>query len=200
MTTLLSHTLLNAVRRLAGTAREIPRQPPPHPDSRRTPDHIMRRLEDVFDALGELSSQPHVAAALELVCDTLQAELPSESVVAGVYDIDSDEIRFMAAQGVDDLLRGTSLPRGRCLVGYAGEDAVIARGGAGGVEWLGTEGANSTILLCPILHDAHLLGVIALADPLCSARYTQNDVELVRYVAAQVATFIQARRHRAPHG
>jgi len=193
----LSHTLLNAVLRLTGTPQDTRTAPRPVPPSIPPPDHVVRRLEDVFEALAELSHQPHVAAAFELACDTLQAELPTETVVAGLYDIDADELRFLAARGVEhDLVRGTSMPRALCLVGGAAEHGIITHGGADGADWLGAGGEDSTILLCPILHDGHLLGVIALADPLCTAQFSRHDLELVAYVAGQLAGFIQAQRHR----
>ena len=161
------------------------------------PEHITRRLEDVFDALSELSFQPHVAAALDLACDVLQTELPTEAVAAGLHDIDADEIRFVTARGIGhERLRGTAMPRSRCLVGYAAEQAITTAGGAQGVAWIGGGGAQSTVLLCPIVYDANLLGLIALADPLCTASFGPYDVELVRYVADQLAGFIHAHRQR----
>ena len=42
------------------------------------PEHLTR-LESVFEALSELPEQPHVAAAFELACDALQAELPAQA-------------------------------------------------------------------------------------------------------------------------
>ena len=197
MMTHLSHTLLNAVLRLTGATQDTRTVLRAAPPSIPPPDHVVRRLEDVFEALAELSHQPHVAGALELACDTLQAELPTEAGAAALYDIDSDELCFVVARGVEhDLLRGTSMPRARCLVGRAAEHAIITGGGASGVDWLGEGSEDSTILLCPILHDANLLGVIALADPLCAAQFSHHDQELVSYVAAQLATFIQAQRGR----
>lgn len=161
------------------------------------PDHVTIRLEAVFESLSELAFQSDIAAALELACETLQAELPSEALAAGLYDIDADQMRFVVARGVgSDLLAGTAIPRARCLVGYAADAAVIARGGAGGVDWIGQGEPGSTVLLCPILHDGNLLGVLALADPLCAAEFSRHDLDLVRYVAEQLAGFIHAHRQR----
>lgn len=201
----LSHTLRNAVLRLADapqhtlskvTAR-LGRGLRSEPTASSTPDHVLRRLECVFDALSELSFQPDVAAAGDLVCDALQAELPAAAVAAGVYDIDSDEIRIVAARGLDhDLLCGAVMPRERCFAGRAGQEVVIVDGDADGVGWIGTGEPGSSVLLCPMLHDANLLGTLALAEPLCAADFSHHDLELVSYVAGQLAAFIQSHRHR----
>ena len=207
MRTHLSHTLRNVVLRLADapqhtfskmTARfsrglRLPAKPSA------TPEHVVRRLEGVFDALSELSFQPDVAAAGDLVCDALQAELPAAAVAAGLYDIDSDEIRIVAARGLDrELLCGAVMPRERCLAGRAGQEVTIVRGDADGVGWIGTGEAGTSVLLCPILHDANLLGALALAEPLCTADFSHHDRELVSYVAEQLAAFIQSHRHQRP--
>lgn len=193
MKTHFSHTFLNVLTRLGGGTRRDRNSSPP-------PDHVVLRLESVFEALSELPSQPHVAAAFELACETLEAELPSAGVAAGRYDIDADEIRILAARGVQhETLRGMAMPRARCLAGCPGEKAVITSGAAGAADWLGSGDADATAILCPIVHDGHLLGVIALAEPLCAAQFGQHDLDLVSYVAEQLANVIQAHRHRPPN-
>jgi GAF domain-containing protein len=203
MKTHFSHTLINALLRLADAPEQTLSKmtarfsggSAAEPASGSTPDHVMRRLESVFEAMSELSFQPDIAAALDLACDTLQAELPTAAVAAGVYDINSDEMRIVAARGLEcDLVRGTLMPRARCFAGQSAEVAVVVSGATGGADWLGTVEAGSTVLLCPILNDANLLGVVALADPQCSAEFDHHDVELVSYVASQLAGFMQARR------
>ncbi len=179
--------------RAGGPAR---RAPIAKPHSIPPPEHETR-LETMFEALSDLSFQPHVAAALELACDALQGELPTEAVAAGLYDIDADEIRFVVARGERRAsLGGAAMPRARCLTGYATEGPIIIRGGRDAVDWIGSGEDGSTVLLCPILHDGNLLGVIALADPLCSATFARHDTDLVRYVAEQLASFIHAQRQK----
>src|SRR5690349_8434066 len=101
----LSHTILRVVQRLADApehtlslvaarfSTELPQL-----NANPAPDHVMHRLESVFDALSELSFQPNISAALDLACDTLQAELPAQAIAAGVYDINADEIRIVSAR------------------------------------------------------------------------------------------------------
>lgn len=203
MITHLSHTFLSAVLRMARApqstlsrvAARISAPKVAADADTDTPDHIVTRLESVFDAMSELSSQPDVGSAFELACEALLAELPSGAMAAGVYDIDSDEVRIIAARGPErDMLCGAVLPRARCLVGYAAESAVITDGEAHGSDWLGERVEGDTVLLCPIRHDANLLGLLALANPLCAAHFTEDDLEPVSYVADQLAGFIQAHR------
>jgi hypothetical protein len=206
MKTHISYTVLKAVRLIADApqqtlskvAARLGGSLPPRPSSIPPPAHVTLRLETVFEELSELALQPHIAAALDLACDTLQAELPTEAIAAGLYDIDNDEIRIVAARGLGhELSHGFAMPRARCFAGQAAERAIITTGNPDGVDWLGRGGEGSTVLLCPILHDAHLLGMIALADPLCSAEFNHHDIELVAYVAGQLAEFVQAFRQRA---
>ena len=192
----LTDIFRNAITRLAEAPQRITPRPFPAVRSAPPPAYVTARLENVFEELSELALQPHVAAAFELACDVLQAELPVEVMAAGLHDIDADEMRFLLARGADgDLLRGTALPRSRCLTGLAAEHATIVRGDAEGAGWIGS-GKESTILLCPIIKDATLLGVLALADPLCTASFSEHDLELVGYVSEQLAGFIHTHRHQ----
>lgn len=203
MTKDFSHTLISVVQRLVDApentlskvAARFSTGFEAEPLTGPMPDHVTLRLEGVFDALAELPFQPDYTAALDLACDALQGELPTEAVAAGLYDINADEVRIVAARGMEhDLLRGTIMSPKRCFAGHASEAAVITSGGPEGADWLGAGEEGSSVLLCPILHETHLLGVIALADPLCAAEFTSHDVELVTYVAGQLAGFIQTRR------
>lgn len=188
----LSSILRNAVSRLVTSRSGEPVKPPSIPP----PEHLSR-LETMFESLSELSSQPHVAAALELACDALQSELPTAAIAAGLYDIDADEVRFVVARGAgSEQLSGAAVPRARCLTGYAAEGPIIARGGRDAVDWIGDGEEGSTALLCPILRDGNLLGIIALADPLCAAQFESHDTDLVRYVAEQLAELIHAHRQK----
>jgi GAF domain-containing protein len=191
MTRASQHTLSNVAARFSTGAQAVQTGGAP-------PDHVVMRLEGVFEALSDLSAQPHIAAALDLACDALQAELPTAVMAAGLYDIDSDEVRIVAARGAEhELLCGAAMPRARCLVGYATEGAVIAAGDAHGSDWLGGGGQDTTVLLCPIRKDANLLGVLALAEPLRADDFDHYDLELVGYVADRLSSFIQAHRHSA---
>jgi GAF domain-containing protein len=203
MKTHFSHTFINAVLRLADAPQHtlskvaalVRGDVVSAPTTGTTPEHVVRRLENVFEALGELSAQPDLVSALDLACDTLHAELPNAATAAGLYDIDADAIRVIAARGLEhDLLRGTVLPRARCFGGSSAEEPVVVSGHAGGADWIGQGETGSIVLLCPIVHDANLLGVLALAEPLCAADFSRDDVELVSYVAEQLAGVIQSRR------
>src|SRR5262249_43772957 len=160
-------TLLNAILRLVDAPeRTLSRVAarlsavPAEPVASSTPDHIVRRLENVFESLSDLAFQPDINGAFDLACDTLQAELPTAAVAAGLYDIDADRIRIVSARGLEEqLLRGTVLSRARCMSGYAAQQAIVVSGEPGSADWLGTAEEGSTVLLCPILHDANLLGL-----------------------------------------
>ena len=141
--------------------------------------------------------QPDIAAALELACDVMQAELPAQAIAAGLYDINVDQIRVVTARGMEqDLLRGTVMSRACCFGGVGADGPFIASGSAGGADWLGSGEQGAEVLLCPIAIDTHLLGVLAIAEPLCAATFDEHDIELATYVAGQLAGFIQTQRQR----
>ncbi|HEX2676469.1 MAG TPA: GAF domain-containing protein [Polyangiales bacterium] len=197
----LSHTLADAVQRfveapehvLSRVAARFSAPPQPAPAVPPTEDHILLRLERVFEALTDLPFRSDVAAAFELACDALQDELPSEALIAGVYDIDADEIRVTSARGAEaDLLRGMLLSRERCFLGRTHEEPFVIEA----VDWIGSGEPGGQVLLCPIVHDGNLLGVLAMADPLCVAQLGEHDVELVQYIAERLAVFMQALRER----
>lgn len=205
MKTYLSQTVLRVVQRLVDApehtlslvASRFSTELQPEPSANPAPDHVMLRLESVFEALSELPFQPDTTAALELACDALQAELPSETVAAGLYNINADEIRIVAARGMEhDLLRGATMSRGCCFGGRAAEEPFVISGGPDGADWLGSGEEASEVLLCPIVCDDRLLGVLAVANPLCTDTFAAHDLELVSYVAGQLASFIQALRRR----
>lgn len=205
MKTRLTQTLLDTMLRLADAPQQtlskvtarFSNMPRPEVNESAAPDHVIARLENVFEALTDLSFQPQIPAALDLACDALQAELPTEAVAAGLYDINSDEIRIVAARGVErELLCGSIVARERCFAGHAGEEPIITSGHADGADWFTAGQEGSSVLLCPIQHESTLLGVIALADPLCAASFDHHDLELVGYVANQLASFIRAHRLR----
>lgn len=205
MKTYLSHTILRIVQRLADTpehtlsrvAARFSTELYPEANASPAPEYIVQRLESTFEALSELPFQRDIGAALELACDVLDAELPAQAIAAGLYNINADEIRIVAARGMEqDLLRGMVLSRASCFAGRASEGPFIASGSAGGAAWLGSGEEGAQVLLCPIVLDAHLLGVLAIAEPLCAATFDDHDVELASYVGGQLAAFIQSLRNR----
>ena len=174
------------------TALRLSSAPPP-------PPYVQSRLEEVFDALADLSLQPSIVTALELASDALASELPTAAIAAALHDIDNDEMRFVVARGVGhELLKGTAMPLAECLVGHAAYDVVLTDGGPDGARWIAPEGKESPVLLCPIIHDRTLLGLLALAEPICAAEFGNHDVELVRYVSDQLGSVIHDLRHRPP--
>jgi len=165
-------------------------RPPP-------PPHVESRLEEVFDALAELPQQPNVGAALELASDALESELPTAAMAIALHDIDKDEMCFVVARGVAHELKGTTLPVAKCLIGHAAFDVMQTHGSCDEAEWIAPE-AESPVLLCPIRHDRILLGLLAMAEPICSAEFADHDIELLRYVCDQLAGVIHGLRSRPP--
>lgn len=207
MLTNLSHTFQDTLLRLSDAPRRAfervwgrrfspagaaPLSSPP-------PANVTTRLEAMFDALSDLSAQPHVAAAFELACDALQVLLPTDLVGAGLYHIDTDEFRFVTARGLArELLPSAAVARRGCLSDVAHEQAVVLAGAASSC-CLGEALADASLLLCPVTCESNLLGVLVLGDTTGAAVFTKHDLELARYVAEQLGSFIHEQRHRSVH-
>lgn len=162
------------------------------------PPSVTNRLEEMFDAVSELGEQPHVAAAFELACDALQRLLPSEVVGAALYHIDSDELRFVTARGPGlQFLPDAPVARRDLLSDGACDHGTIISGSAAQRSWVGATSDEASALMCPIAHEGHLLGLLVLTDPHGATGFTSHDLDLVRYVAAQLGSFIHEQRHRS---
>jgi GAF domain-containing protein len=88
------------------------------------------------------------------------------------------------------------MARTQCFAGRTADGPFVASAAPGGADWLGSGDDGAEVLLCPIMLEGHLLGVLAIAEPLCTATFDDHDLELASYVAAQLSTFMQGLRQR----
>ena len=203
----LSPTLRNALRRIAdGSQRAMDvmtswRRPLAgvRMTSAPPPPHVEARLEQVFDALADLPLQSSIGAAFELAGEALASELPTATMAVGLHDIDEDQMRFVVAQGAgEERIRGVAMPVAACFPGPTAYEIVLTHGGADGARWIASEDDRAPVLLCPIVHEQTLLGLVALAEPMCAADFGKHDIALVRYVSDQLGSFIHDFRLRPP--
>jgi hypothetical protein len=167
------------------------------------------RLADVFEALGGLGRLGSAADALDFAVQLLDRTVLSEAVSACLYDINTDELRFVALSGTGaDGLQGRAVPRSSGLFGQAArlehhasvfKDVFVEPAYDPEVDSRPGLDARS-ILLRPIVHEHQLLGMLQLINRKGKLEFTGEDAHLVSYIAERLAEFINAaRRTRSQH-
>jgi hypothetical protein len=163
------------------------------------------RLADVFEALDELPRLRTPAEGLDFAVRLLERMIPSEATSACLYDINTDELRFVALSGMGATERqGQAVARGAGLFGQAAkaehnssvfpnvlveplfDSALDSRPGV--------DARN--VLLRPIVHEHQLLGMLQLLNRNNAAAFSAQDVSVINYVAERLAVFLVNVRAR----
>jgi hypothetical protein len=163
------------------------------------------RLADVFEALGGLSRLPSAADALDFAVQLLARSVPCEAVAACLYDINTDELRFVALTGPGaSEIQGRAVPRSSGLFGQAARlehHASVFRDvfmePSFDPELDSRPGLDArTVVLRPIVHEHQLLGMLQLINRQGKLEFTGEDAHLVSYIAERLADFINAARRQ----
>lgn len=163
------------------------------------------RLADVFEALTELHHKPNASAALEFAVQLLGHFIPAESSGACLYDINTDEMRFVAAAGTGaEARRGTAVSSSAGLLGEAahGGDRTLAIQNIAAeprydAEVDGRPGLSArNQLLRPLIHEGHLVGILQLTNKRDGGGFTDGDVNVINYMAERLADFVYGVRMR----
>ena len=165
------------------------------------------RLADVFEALGGLGRLGTAADGLDFAVHLLERMVLSEAIAACLYDINTDELRFVALTGVGASgLQGRAIPRASGLFAQAArlehhaslfKDVFVEPAYDPDIDSRpGLDARN--ILLRPIVHEHQLLGMLQLINRRGKLEFTPDDAHLVSYVAERLAEFVHnARRQRS---
>jgi hypothetical protein len=171
---------------------------PPRPSE---PDD---RLASVFESLHELAHLRTPAEGLEFIVRLLESTVPAEAISSCLYDINTDELRFVALTGPgSDALRGTAIARTHGLFGraaHAEHTALLLRNVADEPAYDpssdGRPGLDAKdMLLRPVVHDGRLLGMLQLINRTTGA-FSAPDVHLVNYTADRLGEFLRDARDR----
>jgi hypothetical protein len=165
------------------------------------------RLASVFEALHELALLKTPAEGLEFIVNLLDTTVPCAAISACLYDINTDELRFVAATGPGaNTRRGTAIKRGQGLFGLASRSeshALIVRNIADEPAYEpavdGRQGLDvQNVLVRQVIHDGRLLGVLQLINRRTGS-FSAPDVHLVNYSADRLSEFLRDARARARH-
>ncbi len=177
----------------------VPPGPAPHDDV----------LADVFEALEGLSGLHTAAEGMDFTVQLLERTIPAEATSACLYDINTDELRFVAVTGTAAAeMQGQAVPRAAGLFAVAVRDEHhasvfddVAREAAFTPAIDSRPGLNARdLLLRPIVHEHQLLGVLQLINRRGGVAFNPQDASVISYVAERLADFLHAARlrHRGP--
>jgi len=177
--------------------------PPPRKDQ--TDEHNAR-LAKAFEASQDLLFLSTPVEALEFAVRLLGDLVPAEAASALLYDIDTDEFRFVALAGPGaDERKSEAVPNETGLLGAAaqtGRAVLVDEASADerfdpGVD--GRVGVEPRSLLYLRLSDeGRLLGMVQLINSLKRKAFTEADAEVVTYVGTQLSRFLHKARIAPP--
>ena len=126
--------------------------------------------------------------------------MPSKALAAYLLDVNTDELRVVAAQGTGAReRRGRGFPSAAGLLGAAGtlaEHAVLVLADAAADPRYdptidGVPGMDVRALLYrPLIHQGRLFGVLQLANDVGGPVFSEADCEVVDYVTQQLSVFV----------
>jgi hypothetical protein len=181
----------------------VSESPAPHDD----------RLDEVFQGLAELSRLSTPVDGLDLAVRLLEHYVPSEALSACLYDINTDELRFVSVLGTAAAeMQGKAVPLNAGLLGQAFRKehrasifGDVLMEPAFSPEFDTRPGLDArSMLLCPVISEGHLLGGLQLINRLHTHRYSQADANVASYIAERLGEFLHELRKRhhasAPQG
>jgi len=164
---------------------------------------VDNRLANAFEAMPDLYFLPTPLAGLEFTIELITRFVPSEAISACLYDINTDEFRFVALSGPGAAARRASAIASQAgLFGAAkrntGEALVVADGPADSrfdPQIDGREGLQvHSLAYVPMRVGGHLLGMLQLINRSGEHGFTPADIAVLGYVSTQVCEFLISRR------
>jgi len=167
-----------------------------------TGDHD-RRLAVAFEAVQDLYFLGSAAEAMDFGVKLLSDLVPCQAVTGCIYDINTNELRFVALTGPGaDERRAGAIPASVGLLGVAAfgtKESLLVADVASDPRFdpaadgrVGLEALNMLIL--PLHKAENLLGVVQLINRSQSAGFNPADAAVGAYVAGQLADFLQSKR------
>jgi hypothetical protein len=164
------------------------------------------RLAEVFEALEALTRMRTPVDALDFVVRLLERTIPAEATSACLYDINTDQLRFVSVGGTGhDGMQGKAVPRAAGLFGPALRSehqatvfADVLVEPAFNPELDGRPGLDPhNVMLRPVVHDHQLLGVLQLINRHAPKGFSAEDVHVMNYIAERLADFLYEVRVKA---
>jgi GAF domain len=161
------------------------------------------RLASAFEALPDLYFLPTPVAGLEFTTQLVSRLVPCEAISVCLYDINTDEFRFVAVGGPGaNQRRASAVPSSAGLFGAAkrstGDALVIKKVEHDPRYQQAVDGREDLEALdlayVPLRHRQQLLGMVQLINRAGDRGFTSADVAVLHYIANQLAEFLASRR------
>ncbi|NOY94649.1 MAG: GAF domain-containing protein [Deltaproteobacteria bacterium] len=157
------------------------------------------RLAKAFEACQDLFFLASPAEALDFTTRLLLELVPSEALSGCLYDINTDEFRFVSVHGPGaEERQGEAVPANVGIMGvaahaHAGPMRVVdarqdARYDPGVDGRIGVEILDMCYL--PLEHQGRLLGMVQAINRGNESGFTEKDVDLFNYVGKQTSEFL----------
>jgi len=165
-----------------------------------------RRLAIAFEAVQDLYFLGSAAEGMDFGVKLLSELVPCHAVTGCIYDINTDELRFLALTGPGaEQRRADAIPASAGLLGAAtrsGKDSLVIADVASDPRFdpaadgrIGLLSENMLIL--PLHHAENLLGALQLTNRAHRNGFSDSDVAVCTYVSAQLSEFLQSKRMHA---
>ncbi len=162
-----------------------------------------RRLAIAFEACQEVYFLNTPLQALDFAVKLLGDLVPAEAASGCIYDINTDEFRFVSVTGPGaSERRAEAIPSSAGLLSAAvrsGRDSLVsndilddARYDAAVDGRVGIDAASIAYL--PLQRKDRLLGMLQLINRQSRTGFSEADMAIASYVASQIAEFLHARR------
>ena len=158
------------------------------------------RLGAAFEACHDLLFLKNRAEALDFAVHLIEELVPCEATAAFLLDVNTDELRVVAARGTGaHERRGQGFPSSAGLLGAATnleEHAVLVLADAAADPRYdenvdGVPGMDTRALLYrPLIHKGRLFGLLQLAKGITGQMFSEADCEVVDYVTQQLSIFV----------
>ncbi len=162
-----------------------------------------RRLAVAFEASQDLYFLATPVEGLEFAVKLLSDLVPSEAASACIYDINTDEFRFVALSGPGATeRRAEAVPSSEGLLAAAvrsGKDTFIATDVENDPRYDpavdGRVGLSvETLAYLPLQKGDNLLGLLQLINRKGRPNFSEADMAVAGYLASQLAEFLQSKR------
>lgn len=164
------------------------------------------RLADAFEGIQDLFFLQTPLEGSSFVLRLLHELVPSEAAGIALYDINHDELRFVAVEGVAaDVYRGRAFASTRGVLGSSAHSIgeIVRRDDTPSdtrydADIDGRPGLDvSSTLILPISDQQRLLGVIQLLNRVGDLEFSLADANVARYVAERLREFLARSKSSA---
>jgi GAF domain len=161
------------------------------------------RLASAFEALPDLYFLPTPVAGLEFTTQLVSRLVPCEAISVCLYDINTDEFRFVAVGGPGaNQRRASAVPSSAGLFGAAKRstgDALVIKNVEDEPRYQQAVDGRADLEVLdlayvPLRHRQQLLGMVQLINRAGDRGFTSSDAAVLHYIANQLAEFLASRR------